>query len=133
MQLNIKATQFVLTPSIEDLIRNKIVRTVERLTKRADPDSVQLAIEVAKTTHHHQKGEVWRAEAMLRVGGKTFRCEESGESLQEAIDLLEPSLAMELKKFKEKRGDLEKRGARKVKRSLSISRAARRPRRRTAR
>jgi len=132
MRINIKATQFALTPAIETYIHDKLVRTVERLTKRAQSDSVMLSIEVAKTTRHHQKGEVWRAEAMLTVGGKTFRGEEFGQSLQEAIDLLEPSLAGEIKRFKEKTGTLEKRGARKVKRAISISKAARRPRRRRA-
>lgn len=128
MRINIKATQFALTPAVETYVHDKLVRVVERLTKRSSPDSIMFSIEVEKTTRHHQKGEVWRAEAMLTVGGKTFRAEESGESLQEAIDLLAPALAGEIKQSKEKIGTLEKRGARKVKSALSTSKAARRPR-----
>ena len=130
MKTTIKATQFALTPAIETYIHDKLVRTVERLTKRSNTDSVMLAIEVAKTTRHHQKGDVWRAEAMLTVEGKTFRAETSGQHLQEAIDLLEPSIGGEIKRFKDKIGTLEKRGARKVKTKLNTSKAARRPRRR---
>jgi ribosomal subunit interface protein len=132
MKLNVKATQFSLTPSVEEYINEKLIRTVERLTKRMDPESIRLNIEVAKTTKHHQKGEVWRADATLRLGGKSMRSEASGESIQEAIDLLEESLGMEIKGFKGKEEAVEKRQARKLKRATKFSKAAR-PRRKTAR
>lgn len=128
MQTSIKATQFKLTPANNEYIQEKLVRTVERLTTFTDTKGVRAAIEVEKTTRHHQKGQVWRAEAMVSIAGKILRCEEFGQSFQEAVDILEPRLAQEIKRWKGKTQDLEKRGARKVKRKLNTSKAARFPR-----
>lgn len=133
MKLTLKTTGFSLTPATEEYITTKVVRTVERLTSRMDPESVRLSIEVAKTTRHHNKGSVWRAEATLRVMGKRLRAETHGESMQEVVDLLEESIGTEIKGAKGKETAIQKRQARALKVKTRFSKAARMPKQRRVR
>ncbi len=87
-----------------------MLTTEKFLIKGNEP--VALDIEVEKTTDHHKKGKIFRAEANLSVGKKLLRAEALGETLNEAIDLLEQELGIEIKKFKDKRTSLERKGAR---------------------
>ncbi len=69
----------------------------------SDGEPVAVEIEVEKTTKHHKTGKLFRAEANISMGRALLRAEAVGEDLYEAIDLLEPKLAREIKKFKERR------------------------------
>lgn len=118
MRTNIKATKTTLTPSLRSYIEDKLVRPIEKLLKRDKDEEVILDIEVELTTRHHKKGNIWRAETNLAIGGALLRAEHFGEDPHEAIDLLEEEIIRELKNFKGKNQTIARRSARLLKKIL---------------
>ncbi|MEK7162385.1 MAG: ribosome-associated translation inhibitor RaiA [Patescibacteria group bacterium] len=114
MKVSLKGTNIALLESTREYVDRKLVRMVEKLLAR-DEEPIALDIEVGKTTRHHRAGKIFRAEANLSVGWTLLRAEALGETLNEAIDLVEEELTREIKKFKEKRRTMLLKGARKIK------------------
>ncbi len=113
---NIKATNMELTPAISDYISKK----VEMLEKFVDPNdtSVSANIEVGKTTEHHQRGDVFRAEINFSMGGKQFRAVSETEDLYAAIDEMKDDLAHTLLSHKGKQQTMIRKGASQLKNLL---------------
>ncbi|QQG42931.1 MAG: ribosome-associated translation inhibitor RaiA [Candidatus Giovannonibacteria bacterium] len=114
MRVSLKGTNIQLLESTREYVDKKIVRSAEKLLVH-DGDALSLEIEVGKTTRHHKTGPYFRAEANLSVGKTMLRAEALGETLNEAIDLVEGELTREIKKFKEKKRTMLLRSARKIK------------------
>lgn len=100
MKLPIKATNFLITPGIKEYLVKKLAG-VERLLKGAG-SAISGWIEVGKTTKHHKKGEVWRAEAQVRLSGRDIRSEGTASSIFEAINQMRDKLWRELGKYKDR-------------------------------
>ncbi len=101
MNINIKAKGFDLTPAIREYTEEKMSH-IERFVQKWDMEGgVELNFEVAKTTGHHNKGDVFYAEANLKVPGKLLRAEKEAEDLHAAIDAVKDMLAEEVKQYKE--------------------------------
>lgn len=124
MKVIIQATRVTLTPTIEKLL-GKVVQVVERALGASIASEDYLALEVEKTTTHHRKGGVWRAEATLYMGKTALRAEAFGDTLPEAVDLLESEIVREIKRHRGKNTDLTRRGARTAKRNATVAKAAR--------
>ncbi len=122
MKINIKATNFELTPAIKEYIEEK-VGGLEKFIHHPD-SSIQTWVEVGLTTRHHQKGDIYRAEIQISlphiVNG--VRVESEQEGLYAAIDDARDEMKRELIKIKEKGTTLVKRGARLFKKIISFSR-----------
>ena len=114
MRLSLKGTNIQVLESTAEYVDRKLVKTVERFMSGGDA-AVSLKIEVERTTRHHRKGKIFRAEANLSFGKKVLYAEAFGETLNEAIDLLEEELEREIKKFKERKRALMLKGARRLK------------------
>ena len=112
MIVSIKSTNITnITESTRDYLDEKIVKLVEKLFKKEE-ELIKLDLEVGRITRHHKQGKVFRAEANLSIGSRNLYADSVGETLNEAIDLLEEELEKEIKKFKEKRTAQERQGAR---------------------
>ena len=111
MRVSLKGTNLQLLESTREYVDRKLVRAAEKLLVR-DGDALSLEIEVGKTTKHHKTGPYFRAEANLSIGKTMLRAEALGETLNEAIDLVEGELTREIKKFKERLRSLMLKGAR---------------------
>ena len=113
MQTNIKATGLYLTPSLKMYIGRKM-EVIARLLKRFDASGQpELWLEVARTTRHHRRGEVFRAEASLRLPGKILRVEHEDVDVRAAVDELQVKLRLEVGKYKTRKVDRVRRiGAR---------------------
>lgn len=101
MRVLLKTTNFELTPALEELAQTKLVQPVQKLLVKPDQKAdVLLEIELAKTTKHHQKGLIWRAEAQLNLPGlkSLLRAEAVAESLRAAVDEVKDELLKEIKK-----------------------------------
>ena len=111
--MNIKTTNFVLDSKTREYLNKK----VDSLSKFINPndDSINLDIELGKTTEHHQKGDIYRAEFNLSVGGEFYRTEENSEDILSSIDLAIEELSKQLRRYKTKKETLFKRGAGKIK------------------
>ncbi len=100
MKINIKATNLELTASLKSYVEEKI-GSVSKLIKKWDMDGgVEAYVEIGRTTNHHHKGDVFRAEADLRLPNKILRAENEGSDLHAAIDKVENVLKREIDKYK---------------------------------
>lgn len=111
MIISLKGTNIEVSTSIKEYFDEKIVKLIEKLISKND-ELLKLDLEAERTTRHHRHGKIFRAEANLSIGKILLRAEALGEDLHEAIDLLEEELRREIKKFKNKRIALERKGAR---------------------
>src|SRR3989344_1795904 len=118
MRVVLKGPRASLTPAIKVYIEEKLIRTINKLLPKNGSDASLLEIEFERTTRHHRKGYVWRVEANLTLGEKMLRAEAGGEDPREAIDILEEELKREVKKFKGRSKEKERRSGRILKKRL---------------
>ena len=62
----------------------------------------ELRIEAGKPSHHHKSGEVFMAEANLKIGKEFFRATATHEDLHAAINEIKDELERQLRKYKTK-------------------------------
>jgi putative sigma-54 modulation protein len=100
MKISIKATNLDLTPSIKNYIEEKIFSTEKFLSKFENDSEVEVFFEIARTTKHHRKGDVFRAEANFELPGKILRADHEDWDIRVAIDKVKDKLQAEIKKHK---------------------------------
>jgi ribosomal subunit interface protein len=98
MKVTIKATNLILTPEIKKAIEEKIA-TLDKFISGADA-SIEAFVEVALETRHHQKGEIYCAEADIRIPGRIIRSEAKEKNIFKAINTVKDELQRLLKKYK---------------------------------
>jgi len=106
----VKGTNLEITKDMSDYLEKKI----QMLDKFVDPDDsgASIDVEIEKTTNHHQKGDVYRAEFNFVMRGKGFRSESTVEDIYTAIDEAKDDLAREITEYQNKsRGKKRKEGA----------------------
>ncbi|OGY64728.1 MAG: ribosomal subunit interface protein [Candidatus Harrisonbacteria bacterium RIFCSPLOWO2_02_FULL_41_13b] len=114
MKINIKYSNLDSTLAIEEYINQKIgalEKFVEALDKKG---AVKARVEIARTTKHHQKGEVYHAECNLELPGKLLRAEAENWDIRLAIDEIRDILALEIKQYSEKFRPQDGRGQEKL-------------------
>jgi ribosomal subunit interface protein len=100
MRLNIKATGLDLTPSIRFYIEEKF-KPISRLVQRFDSEgAVEAWIGIARITRHHRHGDVFLAEADIRLPKKILRAEERAGDVRTAVDILKHTLRLEIEKYR---------------------------------
>lgn len=134
MKINIKGTNIELSPSIYAYIEKKIGELskfipdfgeIQEIDGRVK-SNVEAWVEVERTTKHHKKGTIFRAEAQIKIPGQTgVRAESCQWDLHVAIDEVKDELQRQIKKYKGKRSAIYKRSARSIKKLLSLSPLAR--------
>lgn len=102
MKLNIKAANLDLTPELKDYIREKMDMLDKYLGKIK---IISAHFEASKTTNHHKKGEIYRAEANLAIGGDLLRVQKTEKDIFKAIDKVKDHLELVIKKYKDKKTD----------------------------
>lgn len=104
MNLDIKATNLELTPSIKEYIETKILGLSKFIEKWEKIGAVETRFELARTTNHHNKGDVYYAEINITLDGKLVRAEASGEDAHAVIDKVKDTIKKEIAKLKGKKG-----------------------------
>ncbi|MFA6601879.1 MAG: ribosome-associated translation inhibitor RaiA [Candidatus Paceibacterota bacterium] len=112
MNINIKTTNITLTPAISDYTHKRLEKLATLLSN--DP-SVKCDVELAKTTSHHHKGEIFRAEIHVVGPGRNAYVSSEQEDLYAAIDIVKDLIVSELGTDKRKRISFLRRGGAKVK------------------
>ncbi len=100
MQINIKGTGLDLTPAIEEYIERKFGSLGKFLKRFETQGEVRMEVEVARTTRHHRKGDVFYAEVNLHLPRKVIRAEHSDSDIRTAIDIIKDKLKLEIRKHK---------------------------------
>lgn len=121
MQIKIKATNMNLTDAIRAYVEEKI-QSVEKFIIVHKQEEVFTEVEIGKTTNHHNSGEVFRAEVMIRVRGKQFRAVSEKSDLYAAIDDVRGELVREINSNKGRERTLVRRGAGMIKNLLHFGR-----------
>ena len=131
MRLRIKSTGFGLTPSLETLAAQKILKPLEKRVGQELPVDTVVDVEFAKTTRHHLEGKIWKCEVNFPMPGerRTIYVEALAESLEAAIDGAKDELERQISAQKGKRFSKFLRAARSVKEEFYITSLARRARR----
>lgn len=109
MKIIIKATNLDLTPSLNQYIETKI-GGLSKFIK--DTPLAEAFVEIGRTTKHHQKGSIFLAEVNLKLNGVNFRSQVEENDIRLAIDQVKGELQQEIKKFKDRKDTLYKKGAR---------------------
>ncbi|MBN1325393.1 ribosome-associated translation inhibitor RaiA [Candidatus Falkowbacteria bacterium] len=103
MKIDIKGTNMELTEAIKDYVNEKIGGL-----ERFFDNIIEARVDVGKTSNHHQKGDVFRAEVNLQVPNTILRAEAEREDLYMAINEVKDEIQRQLKKYKEKmRGNVK--------------------------
>ncbi|MEK7641613.1 MAG: ribosome-associated translation inhibitor RaiA [Patescibacteria group bacterium] len=112
MNTNIKTTNISLTDAISEYV-SKRMEKIEKLV--GDDTSIQCDIELARTTAHHNKGDIFKAEAHIVGAGLNIfhACEK--EDLYAAIDEMRDAVLRELKSHRQKNMSSIRRGGAAVK------------------
>lgn len=136
MKIIIKTTNVKLTPALTQYVQDKIgslEKFIEDLVGKEyfehflgkGKAKVEAWVEIGKTTRHHRKGLIFRAEVQLRFPGKSVRAEALSGNLRRAVAQVKDELQRELKEYKGKAATLAKRRARVAKKELKIAPQAR--------
>jgi len=104
-----------LTEAISDYI-NKRLEGVKKFAK--GNEELVAYIEVGKTTNHHKRGDVFRAEFNVEISGRKFYTVAEEEDLYAAIDEAKEEVTRQIISSKDRRQTLFKRGASSVKKML---------------
>jgi ribosomal subunit interface protein len=100
MKINVKGTNFNLTSEVCDYIEKKI-SSLDKFIKRQN-SAVQTWVEIGKTTKHHKKGNIYRAEIQIRLPVKGIRVEAEARTVFLAINEARHELQRKLKEHKNK-------------------------------
>jgi putative sigma-54 modulation protein len=99
MQVDIKATGMELTEAIRAFIQEKMDMLDARTVRFGDV--VRSEVEVGRTSLHHKKGEIHRAEIHVRLPGKVVYVESSHEDLYTAINQARKEAEREIVDYKD--------------------------------
>lgn len=112
MNINLKASNITLTEAISDYVDKRL----DKLNMLVGGDAaVRCDVELARTTGHHQKGEIFRAEIHLVAPHKDIYVASEKEDLYSAIDAVRDEVLREVKANKAKQISLVRRGGARAK------------------
>lgn len=128
MKITIKGTNIKLSDSIYAYIDKKINSLEKFINASEDAEigkpTTEAWVEVEKTTDHHRKGDIYRAEIQVKVpGSEGIRTEATRWDLHQAIDEAKDEMQRRLKRYKNKQSAKRKRIARRVKDGTKYSEA----------
>lgn len=112
MNTNIKTTNITLTPAISEYAGKRLSKIAKLL--EADP-TVQCDIELGRTTSHHNKGDIFKAEIHIVGAGKNLYANAEMDDLYTAIDAVQEEILTALRADKGKKVSLIRRGGARVK------------------
>jgi ribosomal subunit interface protein len=114
MRIAIKETRVQLSPLEARYLARKLA-AVEKLV-HADDELAAADVEIERTTRHHRRGDVFRAEINLRAALGSFRAEAFAETTPAAIDGMKDEIVRQLTERKDKSRALAREGALALKR-----------------
>ncbi len=106
MQLDIKTKDIELTDAIRAHVEEKMASLEAKISRFGD--SVTAEVEVGKTTNHHNKGDIFRAEVHVRLPGKLVYAEAVHEDLYTAVNEAKQDADRQIVDYKDKMEDSRK-------------------------
>ena len=112
MQINIKTTNYELTDAVRSYLEKRLSGLEKFLDESASEARADVELEHELAQQH---GLVYRAEVNLNAHGEFYRAEDSGESMNAAIDAVYEEIARRLRKGKTKHMNMIRRGGAQLK------------------
>jgi ribosomal subunit interface protein len=112
MRINTKATNIEMTEAISDYLEKRLAALDKFLS---NDESAIVDVEVARTTRHHNAGDIFRAEINIHAKNKHLRAASEMSDLYAAIDDAQNEIVRELRSRKERSFDLVRKGGQKIK------------------
>jgi ribosomal subunit interface protein len=113
---NIKATNLALSPEVRAYVEKRFV-SLSSVLDFAEP-TLKVQIEVGRTTRHHDKGDVFRAEFNVRQKGERLRAVAEAASMYAAIDEARDALESEVVREKKQGISFMRRSSRAMKEAV---------------
>lgn len=122
MNIIIKGTNLELHNDLKDYAEEKI-GGLKKFMEDIDlgGNRVVARIELAKTTQHHQQGDIYRAEVNLELPKKMMRSVVESDDIYKSIDDVKDELRIMINEYKTERIGLSRRGSRIIKDLRRIS------------
>lgn len=119
MKINLQGKNFELTPAIKNYVFKKVTN-LEKLLSTIEEGGGEAVVnfEVGKSTKHHKSGIVFHSDCLISISGKEFYASSDKEDLYQAIDEINESLFNEIRKNKDRKQTLYKRGASSIKKMI---------------
>jgi putative sigma-54 modulation protein len=119
MQINLQGKNIELTEAIKDYVLKRITN-LEKLLSSIEKGGgdVRVVFEVGENTKHHKTGSIFQASCLINIDGDKFHYSSDKEDLYQAIDEAKESLYEEIRRFKDRKQTLFKRGAASIKKML---------------
>ena len=108
MRILLKSTLLELTDALREYARKRMEPISKVLKGFEEKNECTLDMEVARTTRHHRKGDVYYIEITLPLPKKTIRIEQYGDDLRVCIDSAQKRCMLSVKEYKEKAEDKRK-------------------------
>ena len=116
MNIKIRATNFDITPAIDNYVHKKI-SLLEKFF--GGKENILCEVEIGRTTMHHKSGDIFRAEVNItQPGNKQIYAVAEEVDLYSAIDIVRDEAEREITSEKDKRNTLFRRGGMKIKELL---------------
>ena len=115
MNINIKTTNITLSEAISEYTSKRLQKIIKII---GDDTSMKCDVELGRTTDHHNKGEVFRAEIHLTGKGMNTYASAEKNDLYSAIDEVQEDVLRSVGTHKGKKISLIRRGGKQVKNIL---------------
>lgn len=102
MNIKTKYTNLESTPAIQEYVLEKIGSLEKLLTRLDEKGAAKAFVEIARSTKHHQKGDVYHIECNLELPGKLLRAETENWDVRLGVDEVRNILDLEIKKYMER-------------------------------
>jgi len=122
MNIIIKGTNLELHNDLKEYVNEKIGNLKKFIENESvDSNSIIARVELAKTTRHHQHGDIYKAEVNLQFSGKMLRGVEESDDIYKSIDNVKDELKGMITNYKDERITKTRRGARIIKKLSHLS------------
>lgn len=112
MNINIKTTNITLTEAIREYTSKRL----DAITAFFKNDTtVKCDVELGKTSQHHNKGDIFRAEIHIVGKGRDLYASSEQDDLYKAIDVVRDEMLREVRTGKDKKITQSRKGAMKIK------------------
>jgi ribosomal subunit interface protein len=122
MNIIIKGTNLELHEDLKNYVNEKIGGLVKFIDNdNVDTSGVTARVELAKTTQHHQQGDIYKAEVNLQLPKKMLRNVVESDDIYKSIDDVKDELKSMINEYKDARMSRIRRGARMIKKLKGLS------------
>lgn len=122
MNIIIKGTNLELHEDLKNYVNEKIGGLAKFIDNdNADTSGVTARVELAKTTQHHQQGDIYKAEVNLQLPKKMLRNVAESDDIYKSIDDVKDELKIMINEYKDARTSRIRKGARMIKKLKGIS------------